>query len=115
MTTVEICKLLGLSGTKAERIERINAHAGDPQPPSEDRCTAIIATPVQLLGDVSHAVVNARGTLVNVAKNEHIQAMEFHGSKFIGNDQWLEIANDHAGKTDEYDGLDGRGSNLMLE
>jgi hypothetical protein len=50
MTTVEICKLLGLShkGTKAERIERINAHAGDPQPPSEDRCTAIIATPVQL-------------------------------------------------------------------
>jgi hypothetical protein len=67
------------------------------------------------IGDVSHAVVNARGTLVNVAKNEHIQAMEFHGSKFIGNDQGLEIANDHAGKTDEYDGLDDRGSNLMLE
>jgi hypothetical protein len=70
MTTVETCKLLGLShkGMKAERIERINAHTGDPQPPSEDSCTAIIATPVQLLGDVSHAVVNARGTLVDVAK-----------------------------------------------
>ena len=58
----------------------------------------MIITPVQLLEDVDHAVADARGPLANVAKIEHVQAMELHGSNFIGNDQGLMIADDHATK-----------------